>query len=124
MSQLIKPDNGHICAPQKPPRALRLVLLSMITVCGVLMIGIVVSQPSVTSKFRFDAEHVSSQNDTQGTYGKAAPVLSVGSTGGSNRASAFSSAEQSIAQQIQRKASGHLPRDRVPVRRNGIISGN
>ncbi len=124
MLQLKTTDSELPCAPQKAPRVVRIMLLSMITVCGVLMIAIVASDPSVTSKFQLNAEHVSSQNQTQGRYGKAAPVLSIEPAGESNRGSAYSSAEQTIAQQIQRKSSDHLPYDRVPVRRGGIVSGN
>ena len=124
MVQMKTTDNELPCAPQKAPRAVRIMLLSMITVCGILMIAIVASDPGVTSRFQVNAEHVSSQNETQDSYGRAAPVLSIGPAGESNRASAYSSAEPTIAKQIQRKASGHLPLDRVPVRRGGIVSGN
>lgn len=108
---------------QSQPRALRIMLLSLITLCGVAMIFITISDPRVIRTIGFSGEYVSSDESRNDNLGKAAPVLLLGLSDRDKekRTSENSSAQSTAAFKIQRLSAEHMPRDRIPVRRGGIV---
>lgn len=97
-------------------------LLSLITLCGLLMIFITASDPRVVAKIQYSAEYVSTGFDNPDQIGSARPVLLLGLEKGEERTSRNSSAQSSMAFRAKRKASGFMPGDNVPVRRGGILN--
>jgi len=100
-------------------------LLTMITVCGVLMISIAVSDPRVASTLHLSPEYVSHDVvEAPEQPGAATPVLLLGLGEKEKRTSQSSSAQSTAEYKILRAGSDHMPRDRVIVRRGGIVGGN
>lgn len=114
----------HTHTDQRKSRFLRLFLLSTITLCGVLMIVIVASSPRAVAVMQASAEHVSTQFSPSDNSGEATPVLLLGLKDNEKRMSNTSSAQPSRSFRQQRVTSGHMPFDRMPVRRGGISSRN
>jgi len=104
--------------PRRRNRIQRLVLLSVITMCGLTMIAILVSQPQVTSQLQLAAQHVSARYN--GEARDPAEVLSFSSEEGSGTSTARVTRKYSIDQ----RARETMPRDRVRVRRSGIVSAD
>ena len=103
---------------------MRIILLSMIAVCGVLMISIVVSDPRVVSKLQLSAEYVFYGVEPSDQPGEAASVPLLGLEETEKRTPEVSSAQSTAEYKAQRAAAGYMPRDRIPVRRGGKTGGN
>jgi len=99
-------------------RTRRLMLLSVIALCGVTMIAIVVSQPKVTSQMQLMAQHVSARYNGE----EKGPVTVLDfDPEGRGKTSNTSTARTTNEYWNNRWAREAMPRDRVRVRRSGIL---
>lgn len=90
----------------------------MIGTCGVMISLVLVSQPKVAAQLAQKTEYLSGRFN--GDVKDPVPVLNFSPDGGTGT----SSARSGSANRMFVRARGFMPKDSIPVRRFGLVSGN
>jgi len=90
----------------------------MIGTCGLMMSVVLASQPMVAAQIAQKTEHLSARFN--GEVKDPVPVLNFSPDGGTST----SSAQPGFANRMLNRTRGFMPKDSVPVRRFGFMSGN